>query len=121
LHAHADAVHAEAAQQFRFARCHGGGIHFDGELFRVGEIQVALQSGEEPFELRDGERGGCSAPDEHGARRAAIAEKLRLANDGLDERVGFSRSGEIFVEAAVGTDLQAEGDVEVEVLCTCDE
>jgi len=45
-----------------------------------------------------------------------MTEEFRLADDGIDQRIRFARAGNVFVEAAVGADLQAEGDVELEVL-----
>ena len=44
-----------------------------------------------------------------------MTEKLRLADDGIDQRIRFARTRDVFVKTAVGTNLQTEGDVDVEV------
>ena len=121
LHAHADAIDAVRAEKIRFASGDGGGIHFDGELGDAREVEVALQSGKKTVELRDGECGGCSSADENGFRCTVAAEEFSFTDDRIDQRIGFPRAGNVLVETAIRADLQAEGDVQIQVLRTCDE
>ena len=117
LHAHADAIDPGAAEQVRLALRHGGRVHLDGEFLDPGEIHLLAQTGEEPLQLRHGQRGRGAAADEDGARRDPAAEPFCLAHHGLDQRIGLPRTRDVLVKTAVRADLQAERDVDVEMAC----
>ena len=116
LHPHAHAVHAGLAQEGGLAGGDRGRVHLDGEFHDVGQIKVAPQSLEQSFELEHGEGGWRAAADEDRPWRGAVSEKFRFADDRIDQGVGFSRACNVLVEAAIRADLQAERNVDVEML-----
>lgn len=82
----------------------------------MGEVEDVLQAGEEVGEVFFGKQGGSAAAEVDGAEGALqfLIVMLGLGEEGVDEggEVGFARG--VFVEGAVGADLVAEREVEVE-------
>ena len=64
------------------------------------------------------EKGGCAAAEVDGFFGDLVGAlvEFELAQDGVDEATCVGVAGQVFVEAAVGADSVAEGDVNVEVV-----
>ena len=76
---------------------------------------MLVQPGKEAGELRDGKSGRCPSAKKNGFGCGPTTEEFGLADDGVHQGVRFARSSNLFIKAAVGANLEAEGDVDIEV------
>ena len=115
LNTHADAVDAECAEGLGFFQGDGGGVHFEGPFLDFGEIEGLVEAFEEVGELFGAEGAGGAAAEEEGVGLKQFAVGVGFFEDGVEEVLGFVAIAGFFVEAAVGANFGAEGDVDIEV------
>ena len=116
LHSETDAVDPELPHQLCLVEIKGRGIGLHRVFSHLLEIEAFGESAEEPLEQGRAEQARRAAAEIDRPRcEGGGSAPLGLGENGIDEIAVRQIAGRVFVEAAVGTEVVAEGDVEVEM------